>query len=63
MMNLIATAKEAHRNACPMVDCVNCLFGCCNPNCSYQKNFEKELNKLISQYEQRNDNKHPLQGL
>lgn len=37
-------AIEAHENACPMINCVNCLFGVCTHDCDYQKEFITELN-------------------
>lgn len=60
MIEFIQLAKEAHRKNCPMVNCVDCLFGCCNPDCDYQKGFEKDLMELIKEYEQRNDNQRAL---
>lgn len=60
MINLILAAKEAHRKNCPMVNCVDCLFGYCNSDCDYQKGFEKDLMELIKEYEQRNDNQRTM---
>ena len=56
MIDLMKIAAEAHRDVCPMVNCVDCLFGMCNPDCEYQKQFKIKLNDLIELYE-RNDNK------
>jgi hypothetical protein len=60
MINFIQLAKEAHRKNCPMIDCVDCLFGVCNLDCDYLKGFEKDLMELIKEDEQRNDNKRTL---
>lgn len=42
----VAKAVEAHKNVCPMTNCVNCLFGYCDSKCQYQEDFKKELNDL-----------------
>lgn len=55
-MDLIEIAKQAHRKCCPMINCVDCLFGICDSDCDYQKEFEKELNELINCYGKRDDN-------
>lgn len=55
-MDLIEIAKQAHRKCCPMINCVDCLFGICDRDCDYQKEFEKELNELINCHEKRDDN-------
>lgn len=51
MINFIQLAKEAHRKNCPMIDCVDCLFGVCNLDCDYLKGFEKDLMELIKENE------------
>jgi hypothetical protein len=56
MTDFIQAVKEAHRKSCPMINCVDCLFGCCNPDCDYQKGFERDLIELIKENEQGNDN-------
>lgn len=55
-MDFIEIAKQAHRNVCPMINCVDCLFGTCDSNCDYQTEFEKELTNLIECHAKRNDN-------
>lgn len=47
MINFIGLAKEAHKNVCPMLNCVDCLFGMCDAECDYQKRYEKELESLL----------------
>lgn len=58
-MDLIEIAKQAHRSCCPMINCVDCLFGVCDSDCDYQVNFEKELMELIN-YGEGNDNKRTM---
>ena len=61
-MDIIEIAKQAHRAVCPMINCVDCLFGVCDNNCEYQSQFEQELENIIK-YEQRNDNQCTLQEM
>lgn len=60
MIDFVEIAKIAHRKSCPMVNCVDCLFGMCDSECDYQVQFEKELKEAIEYYERRNDNQRTL---
>lgn len=62
MKTVVEIAKEAHRKVCPMLNCVDCLFGVCRNDCDYQIQFEKELFRILEN-EQRNDNKRALQEM